>query len=119
MIQTLVTKALTLLIDAKLRTAMWAEAIMTSPYLHERLPSRPLNYKSPYVMLNEGKKPAIHHLRRFRCSTYRLILPPQRTNKKFTVRLRLCIMIGYVDDATTMWRLWDMVEKRMITASNV
>jgi len=28
-------------------------------------------------------------------------------------------MIGYVHDATTMWRLWDTVEKCMITASNV
>jgi len=28
-------------------------------------------------------------------------------------------MIGYVHDATTMWRLWDTVEKQMITASNV
>ena len=28
-------------------------------------------------------------------------------------------MIGYVHDATTMWRLWDTVEKRMSTASNV
>ena len=62
MIQTLVTKARTLLIDAKLPTAMWAEAIMTSSYLHERTPSRPLNHRSPYEMLNEGKKPAIHHL---------------------------------------------------------
>jgi len=28
-------------------------------------------------------------------------------------------MIGYLHDATTMWRLWDTEEKRMITASNV
>ena len=28
-------------------------------------------------------------------------------------------MIDYVHDATMMWRLWDTVEKRMITASNV
>ena len=36
MIQILVTKARTLIIDAKLPTAMWAEEIMTSSYLHER-----------------------------------------------------------------------------------
>ena len=102
MIQTLVTKVRTLLIDAKLLTAMWAQAIMTSSYLHERSPSRPLNHKCPYEMLNEGKKPAIHHLRRFGCSAYKLIPPPQRTNRKFGARSRSCIMIGYVNDATTM-----------------
>jgi len=74
-IQTLVTKARTLLINAMLATAMWAEAIMTSSYLHERSPSRPLNHKSPSEMLNEGKRPGIHHLRRFGCSAYKLIPP--------------------------------------------
>ena len=119
MIQTLVTKACTILIDAKLPTAMWAEAIMTSAYLYKRSPSRPLGNKSPYEKLNEGKKPSIRHLRRVGCSTYKLIPPPQRTNQKFSERSRLFIMIGYVHDATTMWRLWDTVEHHMITASNV
>jgi len=119
MIQTLVTMSRTLLIDAKLPTAMWAEPIMTSSYLHEWSASRLLNHKSPYTMLNDGKKPVIHHLRRFGYLAYKLIPPPQRINRKFGERSCLCIMIGYVHDATTLWRLWDRVEKRMITASNV
>jgi len=92
---------------------------MTSLYLHERSPSQPLNHKSPYEMLNDGKKPVMDHLWRFGCLAYKLIPSPQRTNMKFGERSRLCIMIGYIHDATTMWRLWDTVEKRMITASNV
>jgi len=52
MIQTLVTKAHSMLIDAKLPTAMWAEAISTAAYLHERSPSWPLLHKTPYEMLN-------------------------------------------------------------------
>ena len=92
---------------------------MTSSYLYERSPSRPLNHKSPYEMLSEGKKPPIHHLRRFGCLAYKLIPPPQPTNRKFGERSRSCVMIGYVHDATTMWRLCDTVEKRMIIASNV
>jgi len=119
MIQTLVTKARTMLIDAKLPTAMWAEAISTAAYLHERSPSRPLQHRTPYEMLNQGKKPAFHHLRRFGCQAYKLVPPPQRKHRKFGERSRLCTMIGYVHDATTMWRLWDTEEKRMITASNV
>ena len=103
MIQTLVTKGRTLLIDSKLPTAMWAEAIMTSSYLHERLPSQPLNHKSPSEMLNVGKKPPIPHLRRFGCLAYKLMPSPQRTNRKFGKRSRSGIMIGYVHDATMMW----------------
>jgi len=102
MIQTLVTKACTMLIEAKLPTAMWAEAIMTSAYLHERSPSWPLNHKSPYEMLNKGRKPAIHHLWHFGCSAYKVIPPTQWSNRMFAERSRLCIMIGYVHDSTTM-----------------
>jgi len=119
MIQTLVTKARTMLIDAKLPTPMRAEAISTAAYLHTCSPSRPLQHQTPYEMLNQGRKPIIHHLRRFGCQAYKLVPPPQRKQRRFGERSRLCTMIGYVHDATTMWRLWDTVEKRMITASNV
>jgi len=119
MIQTLVIKARTMLIDTKLPTAMWAEAISMAVYLHERSPSRPLYHKTRYKMLNQGKKPVIHHLRRFSCQAYKLVPLPQRKHRKFGERSRICTMIGYVHDATTMWRLWDTVEKRMIIASNV
>jgi len=118
-IQTLVTKARSMLIDAKLPTAMSVEAISTAAYLQERKPSRPLLHKTPYEILYQGKKPVIHHLRRFGCQAYKLVPPPQRKHKRFGERSRLCTMIGYVDNVTTMWRLWDTVEKRMITASNV
>jgi len=89
MIQTLVTKARTMLIDAKLPTAMWAEAISTAAYLHERSPSRSLQHKTPYEMLNQGKKPVIHHLRRFGCQAYKLVPPPQRKHRKFGEHSRI------------------------------
>ncbi|KAG0123158.1 hypothetical protein HOY82DRAFT_619604 [Tuber indicum] len=62
MIQTLVTKARTLLIDAKLLTAI------------------------PDEMLNRGKKTLIHYLQRVGSAAYTLILPPQRTNKNVSER---------------------------------
>jgi len=62
LIQTLVTKAHTMLIDAKLPPAMLAEAISSVAYLHERSPSWSLQHRNPYEMLNQGKKPAFHHL---------------------------------------------------------
>lgn len=77
MIQVILTKAQTMLIEAKLPVAVWAEAIMTSAYLHERTPSRLLDHKCPYEMLNKGRKPAIHHLRWFACLACKLMQPPQ------------------------------------------
>ena len=76
-IQTLVTKAGTMLIGAKLPMAMWAKAISTAVYLHECSPSLPLQHRTPYEMLNQGKKLAFHHLRRFSCQAYKLVPPPQ------------------------------------------
>jgi len=85
-IQTLVTKAHSMLIDAKLHTAIWAEAISTVAYLHKCSPSWPLLHKTPYEVLNPGKKPVIHHLWRFGCQAYKLVPPPQRMHRRFGER---------------------------------
>ena len=97
---------------------MWAEAIATSVYLHARSPTRTLDGRTPYEVLYE-QVASINHLRRFGCRAHKLIPKPQRVSGKFGSRSRECIMLGYVHDSTTIWRLWDPIEKRIIQASNV
>jgi len=51
-------------------------------------------------------KAPLHHLRRFGCYASRLIPEPQR-HGKFSPRSKTCMMVGYVHDSTTLWRIWD------------
>jgi len=118
MIRTIITKARTMMLDSRLPGEMWAEAIATSVYLHARSPTRTLTGRTPYEVLYERIAP-IHHLRRFGCHAHKLILKVERTSGKFSTRSRECIMLGYIHDSTTTWRLWDPIEKRIIQASNV
>jgi hypothetical protein len=118
MIRTLNTKARAMLLDAGLPMSFWGEAIKTACYLHHRTPTSSLiDYKSPYELLH-GNKPRLHHLRRFGCTVYKHIPKEQRLNKKFGIRSRPCMMVGYVHKTTKIWRLWDWQAKRAIECSN-
>jgi transposase InsO family protein len=106
MIRTLNTKARAMLLDAGLPMTFWGEAIKTACYLHHRTPTSSLiDFKSPYKLLH-GVKPRLHHLRRFGCTVYKHIPKEQRHDKKFGIRSRPCMMIGYVHKTTKIWRLW-------------
>jgi hypothetical protein len=118
MIRTLNTKARAMLLDAGLPMTFWGEAIKTACYLHHRTPTSSLiDFKSPYELLH-GVKPRLHHLRRFGCTVYKHIPKEQRHDKKFGIRSRPCMMIGYVHKTTKIWRLWDWQTKRAIECSN-
>jgi len=118
MIRTIVTKPRTMILDFRLPEEMWVEAIATSVYLHARSPTCTLTGHTPYEVLYEQIAP-IHHLRRFSCRAHKLIPKVQRISGKFGSHSRECIMLGYVHDSTTIWGLWDPIEKRIIQALNV
>jgi len=117
MILTITTKARSQLLDSWLDDVFWAEAVNTATYLHSRSTSSSLNNHTPYEILT-GQKPELQHLCRFGSTAHKLI-PPEQRNGKFSSRSRKCLMLGYVHDATKVWRLWDTVESRVIQASNV
>jgi len=112
MIRTIIIKARTMMLDSRLPGEMWAQAIATSVYLHARSPTRTLTGRTPYEVLYERIAP-IYHLRRFGCRAHKLIPKVQRTSGKFSTRSRECIMLGYVHDSTTIWRLWDPIESAL------
>jgi len=47
----------------------------------------------------------LHHLWRFGCYASQLIPEPQR-HGTFSARSKPCMMVGYVHDSTTLWRIW-------------
>ncbi|XP_026825693.1 uncharacterized protein LOC113562008 [Ooceraea biroi] len=64
--RTIVEKARTMLLEARLDKKYWAEATSTSVYLINRSPSTPLNGKSPEAVWS-GSQPKLKHLRVFGC----------------------------------------------------
>jgi len=63
-------------------------------------------------------KAPLHHLWRFGCYASRLISELQR-HGKFSARSKYCVMVGYVHDLTTLWRIWDPAFRVVRSQSDV
>jgi len=115
-IRTLVEKARSMLCDSQLGLSYWAEAISTAAYLCNRSPTRSLEGKTPFEAWY-GSKPDLHHLKRFGCDAYLHLPPSKRT--KLESKTRCCTMLGYVNNTTKQWRVWDPVERRVTNAADI
>jgi hypothetical protein len=106
-----VTRAL--LISANLPKSFWADAILTSCYLINRLPSRILNNKSPMEILY-SRKFSLSHLRVFGCVCYAHI----QDSGKLDPRARKCVFIGY---STTKkgYKCFDPITRRLYISRDV
>ena len=130
MIRTITEKAWAMMIDSQAPIQLWGEAVNTAVYLHQRSPNEGLKrknhrdgyqapYETPYEMVHGVGKPThdadgnrilyqapLHNLRRFGCYASRLIPEVQRGDK-FGPRSKPCMMVGYLHDSETLWRIWD------------
>ena len=136
MIQTINEKARAMILDSQVPIEHWGWAVHTAVYLHQRTPNESLQreqrlYTTPYEMLHSHGKPThtadqipisyaapLHHLRRFGCWVSRQIPEPRRTDSKFGSRSKPCMMVGYVHDSTTVWKIWDPEEGKVKTQSS-
>jgi len=129
-IHTITEKARSMMIDSQAPLVFWGEAVNTAVYLHLQTPNEGLtkrddcdgyhaSYQTPYGMLHAFGKPfndnngniisykaPLHHLRRLDCYASRLIPEPQ-WHGTFSPRSKPCMVVGYVHDSTTLWRIWD------------
>ena len=120
MIQTLNTKARSMMIDANIPIAFWAEMINTAVYLQHRSPTTALEGRTPYEALH-SITPTLHHLRRIGCVAYHRIPDekfPNKTILKFGPRSIRCMLIGYTE-STKIWKLWDTEKQRAIRSTDV
>src|SRR5207253_2283515 len=75
---TLIRRARAIRIDAKLPENLWPEAFITAGYLTNRTPSKQLDWKTPFEILERAlnpdtpKQPNIAHLRVYGCRAYPL-----------------------------------------------
>lgn len=101
--RTLVEKARCLLIEANLPLSFWAEAINTSNYLCNRLPSSSINGEIPLKRWS-GRIPSVRHLHVFGSKTYVLNKRPNRKSK-FTRKTIVGIFLGY-SSISKAYRVW-------------
>ncbi|KMQ83988.1 retrovirus-related pol polyprotein from transposon tnt 1-94, partial [Lasius niger] len=113
--RTLVEKAKCMLADAGLEKKFWAEAIATAAYIIDRAPNKILNNCTPEEIWT-GRKPNLSHLRIFGCKAFSLI--PTQQRKKWDVKTKECILLGYCQDSKG-YRLWDSQTQKVIRSRDV
>ena len=77
--RTIMEKARTMLLEARLPESFWAEAVNTAVYLHNQSPTRSLDNMSPYEAWN-GVKPDLSHIKVFGCDAYQFV-PNEKRGK--------------------------------------
>jgi hypothetical protein len=105
----------TLLLQAHLPAHFWAEALHTSTYLLNRLPSTVCPAPTPHQALF-GPPPRYDHLRVFGCACY----PNTATTAphKLAPRSTLCVFLGYSPDHKG-YRCFDLSSRRLIISRHV
>jgi len=130
MIQTIIKKARSMMIDFQAPLVFWGKAVNTAVYLHQGTPNEGLTkrdvhnsyetpYSTPYKMLHAFGKPShkndgneisykapLHHLRQLRGYTSRSIPEPQR-HRRFSPKSKQYMMVSYMHTSTTLWRIWE------------
>ncbi|GJV13453.1 cysteine-rich receptor-like protein kinase 8 [Tanacetum coccineum] len=99
--------------QANLPKHLWGYCILTATYLINRLPSKILNYKSPYELLY-NQPPPLDHLRTIGCRSY----VHQNTSDKFHPRAIPTILIGYPQNQKG-YLLYDPITTKVHTSRHV
>lgn len=112
----LIEMARCLLIDSKLNSRYWGEAVNTANYLQNRLPSRTIpDNKTPYEMLY-NKKPNVDHIRIFGCTAYAHV--PKAFRQKLDSKANKMVLVGYSNESKA-YRLLDPKTSKIVISRDV
>ena len=114
----IIETARSLLLDAKVPKFYWGDAILTATFLINRMPSKPLSYKTPLQVLhNHYNSPYLENtlpLRVFGCTTY---VHLHQTTKLDPKAVR-CLFIGY-SAVQKGYKCYDPTTKRIYITCDV
>ena len=99
--------------QANFPSHFWGHCILTATYLINRLPSKPIQHKSPFECLY-GTTIDLTHLRVIGCKTF----AHQHLNDKFSARAIPSIFIGYPDNQKG-YILYDLTTHKLFTSRHV
>lgn len=115
-IRTIIEKARTILVNARLSEGFWEEAVRTAVYLKNRSPTKAVDSITPLEAWT-GQKPELNHLRPFGCDSYAFIHPDLRT--KWNPKVKSCTFLGYIENTTAQYRVWNGHRIVVVAASNL
>ena len=104
-----------MLISSSCPERAWGEAVLTSVYVINRLPSVVLSNISPFERLY-NTAPDYNSLKVFGCVCFVLLQPHEYT--KLEPRARLCCFLGYGTEHKG-YRCWDPISRRVRTSRHV
>jgi hypothetical protein len=61
---------------------------------------------------------SLHHLRRFGCYIYKRIPKEQRIDSKMGARSNPAMMVGYVHNSTTLWKVYNFDYQKVVQWSD-
>ena len=103
--------------DSKIGNEFWGHAVLTAAHIHNRLPSRSHEDKSP-VEHWTGRVPEIGHLRVFGSTTWVHVQSEKR--QKLDSKSIECLLVGYEEDAgTRVYRLYGTLKRKVILSRDV
>src|ERR1051325_6791837 len=91
---------------------LWAEAVNTTCYIHNRISIRPILEKTPYKLW-KNRKPIISYFHPFGCSCF--ILNTKDYLNKFDSKAQKCLMLGY-SERSKGYKVYD-TETRIVEES--
>lgn len=111
--RTIVATARTMLSDANLPKHFWGEAVLTSTYLTNCLPTKAANDSNatPYQLWNY-KKPNLSNIRTFGCKAYAYVEKPKIS--KFDEKEIQGILLGY-DNGSKGYRIYTGINNVIIS----
>src|ERR1700733_3648096 len=113
--RTLVERARTMIVESKVSTDFWAEAVNTANYLRNRSPTKALPNMTPQEAWT-GKKPDLSHLRVFGCKA--LVKVPDNNRKKWDPKAKEYIFVGYWEQSQG-YRVLHPITKKLAQSRDV
>ncbi|KAL4586016.1 hypothetical protein LXL04_010646 [Taraxacum kok-saghyz] len=98
--------------EAKLPIRFWGECILTATYIINRLPSKVIDYKTPFEILFK-QQPDYSHMKVFGCLVY--TRNTDTKGDKFEVRGRRGIFLGY-PQGKKGYRVYDLESKKIVVS---
>ena len=113
--RTLLETARCLTANQDLPQQLWAEAISTAAYLHNRLPSKTTPHSTPEE-LYFGSKPDISHLKIFGSTAF--VHVPSTKRDKLSPKTIKCIFVGY-DTSSKTYRCFNPQTQKILLSRDV
>ena len=113
--RTIIEAVRSMMFHANVPLFLWAEAVSSAVYIHNRSPTAALTNTTPYECWFQ-EKPNVSNLRVFGCLAYYLVPDAQR--KKLDPKSRKAIFIGY-PAGTKGYKLYDVATGSFVRSRNI